>query len=63
MEQKHWTHVRQLLGYHRIDKVKLVDMINDLYRNEWNQYQNHFIPTMKCIKKIKIGSKYKKQFE
>lgn len=63
VEQKNWTHVRQLLGYHRFDKFKLVNFINDLYKHDWSDYQNHFIPTMKCIEKTKVGSKYKKTFD
>lgn len=63
VEQKNWTHVRQLFGYHRFDKESLVEMMNDLYRNEWSLYQNHFIPTMKCIKKVKINSKYQRKFD
>jgi hypothetical protein len=63
VEQKNWTHVRQLFGYHRFDRECLVDMMNDLYRNEWSLYQNQFIPTMKCIKKVKINSKYRKKFD
>lgn len=63
VEQKNWTHVRHLLGYDRFDHVKLTELINNLYVNEWRLYQNHFIPTMKCIKKEKINSKYKKKFD
>ncbi len=63
VEQKNWTHVRQLFGYYRFDKERLVAMMNDLYRNEWSQYQNHFIPTMKCIKKVKVNSKYQRKFD
>jgi hypothetical protein len=63
VEQKNWTHVRQLFGYHRFDNECLVGMMNDLYRNEWSLYQNHFIPTMKCIKKVKINSKYRRKFD
>jgi hypothetical protein len=63
VEQKNWTHVRQLFGYHRFEKEYLVEMMNDLYRNEWSLYQNHFIPTMKCIKKVKINSKYQRKFD
>ena len=63
VEQKNWTHVRQLFGYHRFDKEYLVDMMNDLYSNEWSLYQNHFLPTMKCIKKVKINSKYQRKFD
>jgi hypothetical protein len=37
--------------------------MNDIYENEWSLYQNHFMPTQKLIKKEKINSKYKKQYE
>lgn len=63
VEQKNWTHVRQLLGYDRFEKYELVDLINDLYKNEWSKYQNHFIPTMKLIKKERINSQIKKQHD
>ena len=63
VEQKNWTHVRQLLGYDRLENPKLVSLINELYANEWSLYQNHFIPTMKCVKKEKINSKYRKCFD
>ena len=63
MEQKNWTHVRQLFGYHRFGNPVLVKLMNGLYKNEWSEYQNHFIPTMKCIEKLKINSKYKKKFD
>ncbi|MBU0455527.1 MAG: integrase [Pseudomonadota bacterium] len=63
VEQKNWTHVRQLLGYDRLDHPKLVGLVNDLYEKEWRLYQKHFIPTLKCIKKEKINSKYRKQYD
>jgi hypothetical protein len=63
VEQKNWTHVRQLLGYDRFDQKILVSLINDLYEHEWRLYQNHFIPTMKCMKKEKINSHYRKKYD
>jgi len=63
VEQKNWTHVRQLFGYDRFDKSCLVDLMNDLYRNEWSLYQNHFCPTMKLIEKKKINSRYYKRYD
>ncbi len=63
VEQKNWTHVRQLFGYDRFGHPKLIGLMNDLYKNEWSLYQNHFIPTMKCIKKEKINSKYRKCYD
>lgn len=63
VEQKKWTSVRQLFGYDRFDDFRLVELMNDLYRNEWSQFQNHFIPTMKCIEKVKVNSRYKKRYD
>ena len=63
VEQKNWTHVRQLFGYDRLGNFKILALMNNLYKHEWRLYQNHFIPTMKCILKEKINSKYRKKFD
>jgi hypothetical protein len=63
VEQKNWSFVRQLLGYDRLDNPRLVELINNLYTNEWSLYQNHFCPTFKLIEKTRINSKYKKKYE
>ena len=36
--------------------------MNDLYKHEWSQYQNHFCPTMKLVEKKKINSGYYKRY-
>jgi hypothetical protein len=63
VEQKNWTHVRHLFGYDRFDKPCLVKLMNDLYKNEWSLYQNHFCPTMKLVEKKKINSRYYKRYD
>ena len=63
VEQKNWTHVRQLFGYERFADNRLVAMMNDLYRNEWSLYQNHFCPSVKLINKEKINARYKKYYD
>lgn len=63
VEQKNWTHVRHLLGYDRFDKPVLVDLLNDLYAQEWSHYQNYFCPTMKLIEKKKVNSRYYKRYD
>lgn len=60
VEQKNWSCVRQLLGYDRFDNKEIVDILNDIYMNEWSLLNNYFIPTMKLEKKIKNGSQIKK---
>lgn len=57
IEQKNWTHVRQWLGYQRLDNPKVVPHMNDLYRNEWRFFHNFFLPSVKLIEKERIGSK------
>ena len=62
VEQRNWTHVRQLLGYDRLENPSHVDLINDLYENEWSLFRNLFCPTMKLISKERNGSRYIKHF-
>jgi hypothetical protein len=63
VEQKNWTHVRQLLGYDRFDNPDLVPVINDLYVNEWSLFTNYFCPTLKLKEKQRINSRYSKKYE
>ena len=63
VEQKNWTHVRNLFGYDRLDNCLVVTIMNELYRKEWSLYQNHFIPSMKLATKERFGSNYKKTYE
>ena len=53
VEQKQWTHVRQLLGYDRFENRRLVGLIDDLYRHEWRAMQNFFQPTMQLVSKYR----------
>jgi hypothetical protein len=62
VEQKNWSHVRQLFGYDRLEDQQLVSLMNDLYANEWSQYQNHFCPSMKLVEKHRVNSKYIKRY-
>jgi hypothetical protein len=63
VEQKNWTHVRQWFGYHRLDKRRIVEMMNDLYRSEWRLYHNFFQPSTKLIEKKVIASKTVKRYD
>ena len=63
MEQKNWTHVRQLFGYYRFDNPDLVRLMNDLYQNELSLLHNFFYPAMKLQDKIRIQSKIKKHYD
>lgn len=63
VEQKNDTHVRQLFGYSRVDTIELVEMMNDIYQNYWNPFNNFFCPNMKLVKKIRIGGRIKKVYD
>lgn len=63
IEQKNWTHVRKLVGYQRLETIKQLKALNDLYANELRLYKNFFCPTMKLISKERIGSKIIKKRE
>jgi transposase InsO family protein len=63
VEQKNWTHVRQLFGHDRLEHPELVELMNDIYRHEWRLLQNHFLPNAKLIEKQKLGSKYRRRYE
>lgn len=63
VEGKNWTHIRQYLGYQRFDNMELVDMLNDLYQNEWNLYFNFFINSQKLISKQRVKSKIVKKYD
>lgn len=57
IEQKNWTHVRQWLGYHRLDNPVVIPLLNQLYTSEWRLYHNFFCPSVKLISKKLIGAK------
>ena len=63
VEQKNFTHVRQLLGYGRFDNIELVSLVNDLYTTAWLPLRNYFTPVMKLTQKERIGSKVKKHYD
>jgi hypothetical protein len=57
IEQKNWTHVRQWLGYDRLDNPEVIPLLNELYTAEWRLYHNFYCPSVKLLSKERIGSK------
>jgi hypothetical protein len=57
VEQKNWTHVRQWIGYDRLDNPHTVPLLNALYTKEWRLFHNFFCPSVKLLQKERIGSK------
>jgi transposase InsO family protein len=62
IEQKNWTHVRKLLGWDRYDTPQAVAALNDLYRHELCWTQNLYLPSVKLVKKVRVGSKLRRVY-
>ena len=62
IEQKNWTHVRKLLAWDRYDTPQAVEALNDLYRNELRLWMNLFQPSVKLLRKIRVGSKLRRRY-
>ncbi|MBC7792164.1 MAG: transposase family protein [Clostridia bacterium] len=63
IEQKNWTHVRQMIGYERFDDPAIIADLNNLYANEWRLYHNFFGASVKLIAKKRVGSKTVKTYD
>jgi hypothetical protein len=63
VEQKNWTHVRQWLGYSRLDNQEVVPLMNELYKTQWRLYHNFFLPSVKLLEKKRIASKTIKRYD
>lgn len=63
VEGKNWTHVRQYLGYDRLENEHSVADLNELYTAEWRLFLNFFLPSVKLIKKERQGSKIIKRHD
>jgi hypothetical protein len=63
VEQKNWTHVRQIFGWDRYDQPEVLAAMNDLYGNELRLFQNLFQPSLKLKEKIRIGSKVRRKYD
>jgi hypothetical protein len=63
VEQKNWTHVRKIFGYVRYDSPQSLNLMNDLYRNELRVLQNLFLPSVKLIRKVRVGSRLKRLYD
>jgi len=63
IEQKNWTHVRKLIGWDRYDSAAAVGLLNDLYRHELPQMMNLFQPSVKLLRKQRVGSRLKRIYD
>ena len=52
IEQKNNTNIRKYAGYIRIDETERLEILQEIYAH-LELYINHFLPSMKCIEKIR----------
>ena len=62
VEQKNWTHVRQVVGYRRYDTEAEQEVLKELYRC-LADFQNFFQPVMKLKEKVRVGGKVHRKYE
>jgi hypothetical protein len=63
IEQKNWTHVRKLLGYVRYDTPAAQAAIHRLYRDELRLFQNLFLPSVKLLRKERVGARVRRRYD
>jgi hypothetical protein len=63
IEQKNWTHVRKLVGYVRYDSPTAVAALNTLYQHELRLFQNLFLPSVKLVQKVRVGSRIRRVYD
>ena len=63
VEQRNFTHVRNLFGYERLDNPNLIKLMNEIYQDYWNPLHNYFLPSYKLESKTREGGKIKKKFK
>ena len=56
VEQKNWTHVRQLVGYLRFDTAGELDVLNELWTLD-GLFTNYLLSQQKLIEKHRHGAK------
>jgi hypothetical protein len=62
VEQKNWTHVRELVGYLRFDTAKELSILNQIWAFDM-VYTNYLLAQQKIIFKQRNGSKVTKRYD
>ena len=62
VEQKNWTHVRELVGYLRFDTEKELFVLNEIWALDMG-YTNHLLAQQKLVFKQRNGSKVTKRYD
>ncbi len=62
IEQKNYTHVRQLVGYDRYGGEEALEQLKRIYELA-RVWQNGYLPTMKLVSKEREGAKVRKRYD
>lgn len=62
VEQKNWTHVRELVGYLRFDTLSELALLNEIWALD-QVFTNYLLAQQKLVFKQRNGSKVKKRYD
>ena len=62
VEQKNWTHVRELVGYLRFDTEKELALLNEIWALDMG-FTNYLLAQQKLVFKQRTGSKVTKRYD
>jgi hypothetical protein len=62
VEQKNWSTVRTLVGYHRYDTPSEVALLNKIWALQ-SRLSNYFYPQQKLVHKVRAGAKITKKHD
>lgn len=62
MEQKNWTHVRELVGYLRFDTPEELAVLNQIWELD-RRYTNFLLANQKLVSKTREGAKVTKRYD
>jgi hypothetical protein len=62
VEQKNWTHVRELVGYLRFDTAEELELLNAIWTLD-QRFTNHLLAQQKLVSRRREGSKVIKRYD
>ena len=62
IEERNCHRIREYVGYDRLETQEQVDLLNDIYENEFRFLNNFFFTTRKLISKKRVAKKIVKKY-
>jgi hypothetical protein len=60
VEQKNNVFVRELFGYTRIESPAVIERMNRIYKNHWQDLHHYYLPQTQTLEKKRVGAKIKR---